>query len=75
TQVSAIPEVVLADETGLLVPPDDTEALAEGMLRLAADADLRARLGRAGRARVLEHFGLDRMVDETLDIYRDVVAG
>ncbi|MEO1699221.1 MAG: glycosyltransferase [Planctomycetota bacterium] len=75
TQVSAIPEVVLADETGLLVPPDDAEALAEGMLRLAADADLRARLGRAGRARVLEHFGLDRMVDETLDIYRDVVAG
>ena len=44
------------------------------MVELAADADLRSRLGTAGHARVVERFGLDRMVDETLAIYGDVIA-
>lgn len=73
TQVSAIPEVVVDGETGVLVPPDDPERLGDAMLWLAADADLRSRLGEAGHARVLEQFGLDRMVDETLAIYADVL--
>jgi glycosyltransferase involved in cell wall biosynthesis len=74
TNVSAIPEVVIDGETGLLVPPDDPEALAQGMVRLASDPVLRARLGAAGENRVRERFGLDRMVDETLDLYRRIVA-
>lgn len=74
TNVSAIPEVVVDGETGLLVPPDDPEALAAAMVRLAGDPDLRARLAAAGHVRVLERFGLDRMVDETLAVYREVVG-
>ena len=72
TRVSAIPEVVVDGETGLLVPPDDPPALADGLVRLAGDPTLRARLGAAGRARVAERFGLDRMVEETLAVYRGV---
>ncbi len=75
TQVSAIPEVVVDGETGRLVPPDDPEALAAGMLELACDDALRSRLGAAGHARVLERFGLDRMVDETIAIYGEVISG
>lgn len=73
TDVSAIPEVVVPGETGSLVPPDDVPALTAGMLELAADPARREAMGQAGRARVAEVFGLDRMVDETLAIYRELV--
>ncbi len=56
--VSGIPELVRDGETGLLVPAEDAEALAEALARLAADPQLRVRLGRAGRALVLEAFDL-----------------
>jgi glycosyltransferase involved in cell wall biosynthesis len=74
TDVSAVPEVVVQGETGLLVPAGDPEPLARGLARLASDPDERARMGAAGRARVLEHFGLDRMVDETLAVYGELDA-
>ena len=73
TDVSAVPEVVLPGKTGLLVPPSDPQAFADGILQLAGDADLRARYGEAGRHRVRQHFGLDRMVDETLALYEEVL--
>ncbi len=47
----AVPEVVPDGEAGLLVPPRDAEALAGALIRLLGDADLRRRLGRAGRRR------------------------
>ena len=72
TRVSAIPEVVVEGETGLLVPPAEAAPLAQAMLRLAADAPLRSRLGAAGRERVRAAFGIDRMVEETLRIYESV---
>ncbi|MFT5733430.1 MAG: glycosyltransferase involved in cell wall biosynthesis [Planctomycetota bacterium] len=72
TTVSAIPEVVINGETGRLVPPDDSEAMASAMLELAESSELRSRLGAAGHARVVERFGLDVMVDDTLSVYEDV---
>jgi glycosyltransferase involved in cell wall biosynthesis len=45
------------------------------METLAGDPALRARLGAAGSERVLQRFGLDRMYDETLEVYREVVGG
>lgn len=74
TKVSAIPEVVIDGETGLLVPPDDAEAMGEMMVRLASGPDERGQLGAAGHRRVVDRFGLDRMVDETLEIYRSVIG-
>jgi len=74
TRVSAIPEVVVDGETGLLVPPADDAALADALVRLAREPALRARLGAAGRARVRERFGLERMIDETLAVYAEVLA-
>jgi len=57
--VSSIPEVVEDKVTGLLCPPD-APALAESLLALMQGADLRKRLGAAGRARVLQHFELHK---------------
>ena len=74
THVSAIPEVVLHEQTGLLVPPDDPAALAAAILRLCADPTERQRLGDAGYERVHLHFTADRMIDETLDVYREALA-
>ena len=75
TRVSAVPEVVVEGRTGLLVPPSDDRALADAMLALARDPALRARLGAAGRERVAAAFGLERMVDETLAVYAEVLGG
>lgn len=74
TRVSAVPEVVVDGETGVLVPAGEAAPVAAAMTRLADDAALSARLGRAGRARVLERFGLDRMIDDTLAVYREVLS-
>lgn len=74
TRVSAVPEVVVEDETGVLVRPSDVSDLASGFTKLANDGTLRQRLGMAGRARVRELFGLERMVQETLAIYHTVAG-
>ncbi len=52
THVAAIPELVLHEENGLLVPPDDDAALARAIVRLYADPAWAAALGRAGRSSV-----------------------
>ncbi|MDA0999062.1 MAG: glycosyltransferase family 4 protein [bacterium] len=54
-RATAVPEVVPDGEAGLLVPPGDEEALSAALIRLLQDADLRARLGRAGRTHVLRY--------------------
>jgi glycosyltransferase involved in cell wall biosynthesis len=56
TTVSGIPEVVVHEDNGLLVPPQDAFALAGAMQRLIADASLRARLGAGGRRTVARLF-------------------
>lgn len=73
TRVSAVPEVVVDGETGVLVHAGDAEDLARGFGELANDPNAIQRLADQGRRRVAEVFGLDRMVDETLAIYERVV--
>jgi glycosyltransferase involved in cell wall biosynthesis len=68
TRVSAIPEVVADGETGILVGPGDPEALAAAFERLQ-DHALRARLGEAGRLRVLGRFTLEQMCRATDELY------
>jgi glycosyltransferase involved in cell wall biosynthesis len=63
TAVAGIPELVAQNETGLLVPPNDARALADALARLIADDELRHRFGRAGRARVEEHFTIEKTIE------------
>ena len=69
TRVGGIPEVVEDGVTGLLVPPRDPEALAEALLRLLDDAELRGRMGAAGRRRVEGKFNLERNVTALIGEY------
>ena len=65
SRVAASPELISDGETGLLVPPDDRDALASALLRLIRDPGLRRRLGEAGERRVRAQFDcapwLDRL--------------
>ena len=71
TTGGALPEVVgTHEETGLLVPPDDPGTLAAMMLRALGDADLRARIGAAGRARALDRFTWRATAIGTVENYR-----
>ena len=70
TQAGGIPEVVINEHTGLLVPPRDHERLATAIVRLLKDGGLRERLAQGGHTRVRAEFSVDRMVEETLAVYR-----
>jgi glycosyltransferase involved in cell wall biosynthesis len=75
TTGGALPEVVGTDgETGLLVAPDDAEALAAGIRRIMDDPALARRLGEGGRARVLGRFTWEATARGTADEYRATLA-
>ena len=59
-------------ETGLVVPPGSASALHDAISQVLADAPRRIALGRAGAERARAVFNVDRMIDSTLDLYRDV---
>jgi sugar transferase (PEP-CTERM/EpsH1 system associated) len=74
TRVGGVPEVVVDGVTGFLVPPRDPQALADAILRLLRDPDLRRRMGEAGHARVAEHFSVEQMVGKTEALYEQLLA-
>lgn len=61
-------------ETGLVVPPRDPEALAAAVTELLADPDRRQAMGAAGRRRVEAEFTLDRLVNDVLRVYGEVLG-
>jgi glycosyltransferase involved in cell wall biosynthesis len=74
TNVDGIPEAVEHGVSGLVVPPRDPAALADAILRLLGDPAMRARMGEAGQRIVRERFGLERMADELVAVYRDIAG-
>jgi glycosyltransferase involved in cell wall biosynthesis len=67
--VGGVPDLITRD-SGILVPPEDPTALANAMLRLASDRELRIRMGRAARARYEELFSPAVIVPMLIDTYR-----
>jgi glycosyltransferase involved in cell wall biosynthesis len=74
TAVSGIPELVEHEVNGLLVPPEDPEALADALLRLHHDPALAERLTRAGRATVHERFDGERLARGLAELFAAAVA-
>jgi len=73
TAGGGIPEMVVHEECGLLSPPQDPEALARSIVRLFEDPALARRLGENARARVLDGFTVDRMVEGNLRVYEELL--
>ena len=74
SKVGGIPEVVADGETGLLVPPDDPDALAESINALTRDRDRAKAMGVAGRERAQSQFDWGRIAQQTAELYESTVA-
>jgi glycosyltransferase involved in cell wall biosynthesis/ribosomal protein S18 acetylase RimI-like enzyme len=70
TDIRGCREVARPDREALLVPPRDPDALAGAISRLAADPDLRRRLGAAARRRALERFSEAKVAERVVQHYR-----
>jgi glycosyltransferase involved in cell wall biosynthesis len=74
TRVGGLPELVVDGQDGLLVPARDPAALAAALVRLAESPALRARMGRAARAKAQSSFSAERMVRAHEALYDDVLG-
>jgi len=72
SRAGELPEIVRDGWTGLLVPPEDPDALAGALLRLLRDHDQAERMGRGGREVALARFTEAAHVDRMLELYRTV---
>ena len=72
--VGGLLDLVVDEETGLLVPPGDVGALRKALRRLLADEELRARLGANARRRAEETLSWERVTDRTLAAYEEALA-
>jgi glycosyltransferase involved in cell wall biosynthesis len=70
TSAASLPEVVADGETGFVVPPNDPAALRQKLTWLLEHPDEAARMGAAGRRRVLEHFSWPAVVRRCLELYQ-----
>jgi glycosyltransferase involved in cell wall biosynthesis len=74
TNVSGIPELVEHEVNGLLVAPEDPEALADALMRLHADPELTRRLTDRARETVATHFDGERSAHELARLFREVLC-
>jgi len=61
-------------QTGWVVPPDDADALAAALRKLLENPAQRAAMGAAGRERVLRHFSVQAMLEQTLALYAEAMG-
>jgi glycosyltransferase involved in cell wall biosynthesis len=73
TRVGGVPDVVRDGVDGFLVEAGAIDDLADRLARLAADPELRERMGAAGRERVLSRYAVDRLVDDVDRLYRSLL--
>ena len=74
TRLAGIPELVAHEETGVLVSPGDTSAFSQALEQLIRDPELRGRYGRAGRARIEQHFRIEQTVRPLLQLLQEATA-
>ena len=74
-QVGGVGDLVLHEKTGLLVPPKDSDALAQGISRiLSLPVHERVAMGRAGRAQVSPKYHIDTLVKNIETLYEELLT-
>ena len=72
SHVGGIPEVVADGQTGLLVPPDEPQALTDALNTLARDQERAEAMGEAGRQRAISDFDWTSIASQTAKLYQEV---
>jgi glycosyltransferase involved in cell wall biosynthesis len=75
TAVGGVSELIVDQQTGILVPPHDPIKLGQAILALARTEGARRRMGELGRERAATHFAIDRSVDAWARLYAEVAVG
>jgi glycosyltransferase involved in cell wall biosynthesis len=70
TDISAIPELVQDGKTGLLVPPGQPDRLADAIMRMLKDTELRNRVIPAAREAVVKNFDNRQLIGDLAEVYR-----
>jgi glycosyltransferase involved in cell wall biosynthesis len=74
SRIGGVVDVVEDGKSGILVEPGDVSGLASAMVRLLKDAELRQRLGAEARKRIVEGFSIDRIAEEYIKLYGELIA-
>jgi colanic acid/amylovoran biosynthesis glycosyltransferase len=69
TRIMGIPEIVEDEKSGILITPGRLDELVDALERLLTDSELRARLGKEGRRRVLAEFDVDRSAERLRELF------
>jgi glycosyltransferase involved in cell wall biosynthesis len=75
TRVGGMQEVVEEGKTGFLVDEGDAESLANAVIRLLEDEQLRREMGKAGRERVIALFAWEQVSNQLTTLYQDLLNG
>jgi glycosyltransferase involved in cell wall biosynthesis len=75
TNSGGVPEIVVDEQTGLLVPPGEVDPLAEAIAELLSDPARARQMGAAGRRRALERFDVRRVAQQVGVIYDEMLSG
>lgn len=73
TSVGGVPELILHEKTGILVPVENPEAIRDGLVRMATNPADAKRMGAEAKLHVLEQFSLRAMLDKTETLLRDLI--
>lgn len=73
-RAGGMPEAIADGESGVLIDPDNAADLAKRLIRLLRDAELRQRMGEAGRRHVAEYFSPAAMVSGNLSVYKEILT-
>lgn len=74
SQVGGLPEIVKQNVNGILVPPRDPQAIAEALIAMAMDRQLRNRMGATGQAQVFHQFDPVRLTGQVIDVYEKAIG-
>jgi len=73
SNVGGLSEIIQDNVSGVLIPPGDSTALAEALIKLGRDRNLRERLGMLARRQVEERYSRERVAEQTIRLYERVV--
>ena len=75
TSVGGLPEVVVSDKSGIIVPPKNVEATAQALEKLIVNPELRIQMGKFGRQRAESIYNWPNNVKQMIDLYKKSIVG